>query len=158
MHWTKAATLTLTTTLIGCSAGQAASASAPPIARLVAYSHCMRAHGVPSFPDPDRQGNLVISPAADINPGSPQYKRAASAGRKLAPGGSGAGMTPAEHAKALAAMTRYAKCMRRHGVPMANPFSGPNGGVGIAVPRSVDPQSALYLQADAACKHLLPNG
>jgi len=48
--------------------------------------------------------------------------------------------------------------MREHAIPMADPFSGPNGGVGIAIPPSIDPNSQTYKQADAACKHLMPDG
>ena len=50
-------------------------------------------------------------------------------------------MSPAQHANALAAITRYVRCMRKHGIPMADPFSGPNGGVGMVLPKSVDPNS-----------------
>jgi hypothetical protein len=133
--------------------------SRPPIQRLVAYSACIRANGVPGFPDPTSQGNLVITPNDNVNPTSPQYTRAQNACKKLSPEGAGGrGMTPAEHAKALAALTRYVECMRRHGIPMADPFSGPNGGVGIVLPRGVDPSSEPYKRADTACKHLLPIG
>jgi len=135
------------------------SASSSAIPRLVAYATCMRRNGVTSFPDPTSEGNLVINANARINPTSPQYERAQSACKKFSPEGAGGkGMTPAQHARALAALTRYVDCMRRHGIPMANPFSGPNGGVGIIVPRGVDPGSVLYERADAACKHFVPNG
>ena len=152
-----------TLTLVGCG-GTSPTASAPattglPLQRLVAYSACMRRNGIPSFPDPTTQGNLLITPSDDINPASPRYKRAQSACEKLSPeSASGAVMTPAQHAKALASMTRYVQCMRKHGVPIANPFSGPNGGVGISLPRNVDLNSQQYKQADAACKHFIPNG
>jgi hypothetical protein len=119
----------------------------------------MRRHGVAGFPDPDSSGNLVITPAENINPGSPDYRRASDACKKLSPLGAGVtGMTPSQRARALAAMTRYVECMRNHAIPMADPFSGPSGGVGISLPRGVDPSSNRYKQADAACKHLLPNG
>jgi hypothetical protein len=119
----------------------------------------MRRNGVPTFPDPDRNGNLLFNPSEKIDPSSPQYKRAQNACKKLSPEeGSGVGMTPAQHAKALAALTRYVQCMRKRGIPMADPFNGPSGGVGIVLPRTVDPNSPLYKQADAACKHFVPNG
>jgi hypothetical protein len=146
--------------ITGVTATASASTSArPPVQRLVAYSACMRAHGIRDFPDPSSQGNLVIAPNDNINPASPQYERAQKACRRLSPEGSGGnGMTPAEHAIALAALTRYVDCIRRHAIPMANPFSGPNGGVGIVLPRDVDPSSQQYKRADATCKHLLPRG
>ncbi|HWB23179.1 MAG TPA: hypothetical protein VG652_09855 [Gaiellaceae bacterium] len=148
----------------GCG-GNAKSASSSPaptrsaVQRLVAYSICMRGNGVPSFPDPNSEGNLVIAPTDNIDPASPQYERAENACKKLNPNGAGGtGMTPAQHAQALAALTRYVECMRKHAIPMASPFSGPNGGVGISLPRTVDPSSEQYKGADAACKHVLPNG
>lgn len=152
-------------TLVGCGSGSAApsapsssgTAAGPPIQRLVAYSTCMRRHGISTFPDPDSHGNLVVTPAEHIDPASPQYERAEQACRRYGPGGaSAAGMTPSQHAHALAAMTRYVKCMRKHGIPIADPFSGANGGVGIRLPPSVDPSSASYRDADAACRRLLP--
>jgi hypothetical protein len=151
-------------TSTSASTGVASTASATTstrsaIQRLIAYSVCMRGNGVPNFPDPNREGNLVITPNDNINPTSPQYERAQKACKKLSSeSASGNGMTPAQHAQALAALTRYVECMREHDIPMANPFSGPNGGVGIILPRSVDPNSEQYKKADAACKHLLPNG
>lgn len=151
--------------LVGCGSGSAAPTSSssgaaedPPIQQLVAYSTCMRHHGIPSFPDPTSRGNLVITPADHIDPASPQFKRAQAACKRFSPEGKGVGMTPAEHAKALAAMTRYVECMRKHGIAMADPFNGPNGGVGIVLPRSVDPSSQLYKQADAACRRFVPGG
>ena len=144
----------------GADAATTPSTSGSPIQQLDAYSACMRRNGVPNFPDPNSQGNLLISANLRIDSNSPQFKRAENACRKLSPtGGGGEGMTPAEHAQALAAVTRAtAQCMRKHGIPMANPFSGPKGGVGFTVPSGVDPNSQPYKQADAACKHLLPNG
>jgi hypothetical protein len=119
----------------------------------------MRRNGLPGFPDPTTQGNLLITPSDNINPASPQYKHAKSACKRLNPENAGAaGMTPAQHAKALAVMTRFVECMRKHGIPMADPFSGPNGGVGIALPRNVDLNSQQYKQANAACEHFIPNG
>jgi hypothetical protein len=129
-----------------------------PIQRLIAYSLCMRRNGVLNFPDPDSKGNLVITPNDNINPTSPQYERAQNACKRLSPeSANGEGMTPHQHAQALAFLTRYVECMREHAIPMANPFNGPNGGVGIILPRGVDPNSQQYKHADAACKHFLPN-
>jgi hypothetical protein len=126
------------------------AAAGSPIGRAVAYSNCMRHHGLPTYPDPNKNGNIVITPADHIDPQSPQYRRAAAACKGLAPT-SGPGMTPAQQKQALAKMTRYAQCMREHGIPMKNPWTGPNGGVGIALPPSVDPNSQRYRDANTAC-------
>jgi hypothetical protein len=143
------------------TAGSASSAPPTPSSqtqRLIVYSECMRRNGVTNFPDPNSHGNLVINPNANINPSSPQYKQAQAACKKFSPeSSSGAGMTPAQHAEALAALTDYVHCMRKHGIEMADPFSGPNNGVGIALPRDIDVNSQLYKQADSACKHFIPS-
>src|SRR6266566_4008379 len=31
--------------------------------KALAFSQCMRSHGVPNFPDPDSKGNILITPA-----------------------------------------------------------------------------------------------
>lgn len=45
-------------------------------AAALKYSQCMRAHGVPNFPDPNGQGGFEIQPGAGIDPNSPQYQSA----------------------------------------------------------------------------------
>jgi hypothetical protein len=141
------------------SAGFTPSTTGSQTQRLIVYSACMRRNGVPSFPDPTGQGNLLVTPRDDIDPTSSRYKHAQNACKKFSPKTSGGvGMTPAQHAQALAALTAYVHCMRKHGIEMADPFSGPNGGVGIALPRNLDLNSPLYKQADNDCKHLIPNG
>lgn len=45
--------------------------------KMLANAHCMRTHGVPSFPDPKfgPQGGVLV-PDAGINPDSPAFQRA----------------------------------------------------------------------------------
>jgi hypothetical protein len=121
----------------------------------IKYAQCMRAHGV-NVLDPDQNGNIKIDA-----PDTPQavVDRANQACQKLhAAFAAGAGMTPAQQAQAVKEITNYARCMRAHQVPMADPFTGPNGGVGYSIPRSVSPNSQVFKNADAACHHFLPNG
>jgi hypothetical protein len=46
--------------------------SARAIAQLLRYAECIRAHGVPNFPDPTSEG-LRISPSSGIDLNSPQF-------------------------------------------------------------------------------------
>jgi hypothetical protein len=55
------------------------------IARMLKLSVCMRAHGVPNFPDPGPHG-LKIGP--NIDPRSPQFQAAQKACAQDFPGGS----------------------------------------------------------------------
>ena len=159
----------LPATLAGCGSGSGApsvagasarttpstargeSAPSPggsPTQRLIVYSACMRRNGVPSFPQSEqpRQSDH-------------HSERAQDACKKFSPESeTGVGVTPAQHARAEAALTRYVHCMRKHDVEMPGPFSGPNGGVGIALPRRVDPSSPLYENEDSACNRFIPNG
>jgi hypothetical protein len=53
--------------------------------KLLKYSACMRAHGVPKFPDPvlEEHGVGITS---NLDPNTPPYKRANAACQSLAPG------------------------------------------------------------------------
>src|SRR5581483_11605231 len=42
------------------------------------YVKCMRAHGVPKFPDPV-DGHIMLSPSSGINPDSPAFEAASQA-------------------------------------------------------------------------------
>lgn len=117
----------------------------------------MRAHGVSNFPDPDSKGNILISPNARIDPGSPRYQAADRACAKLRLAAAGGGMTPAQQARAFSQLERLVQCLRTQGIPMPDPFKGP-GGVGYALPHGIDPASARYEKAQNACKRFVPSG
>jgi len=51
----------------------------------IAFARCMRAHGVPGFPDPSGSGGQ-LGPFSGINPASPQFQAALNGPcRRLAP-------------------------------------------------------------------------
>jgi hypothetical protein len=50
----------------------------PDPAKLLAFSECMRAHGIPDFPDPSRSG-LVVNGGGDLNPNDPTFHDASTA-------------------------------------------------------------------------------
>jgi hypothetical protein len=56
-------------------------------------SHCMRAHGITDFPDPNSQGGIGIqvTPGSDLDPNNPQFKAASAACQHLLPRPRGAG-------------------------------------------------------------------
>jgi hypothetical protein len=76
------------------------------------FADCMRAHGVPSFPDSAGGGGGINLASAGINPQSPAYKSARQACRRLAPGSNAP--SRATESQVLAALT-FAECMRTHG-------------------------------------------
>jgi hypothetical protein len=127
---------------------------------FLAFSECMRSHGVPNFPDPSSGGGIHLG--SGMNPLSPAFKSAQASCKKLLPGG-GPG---AEHpsAQAEAQTLRISECMRQHGVsgfadPTLSPPSNPagysiledRGGVVLAVPNTINPSSPVFKQAAATC-------
>jgi hypothetical protein len=58
------------------------------LAQSLEFAACMRAHGVPGFPDPNNGGGFDISPSTDggIDPSSPQFKSSQKACQKDVPG------------------------------------------------------------------------
>jgi len=109
-----------------------ATASASPTAsqsayqRGLAYSACMRQHGITDFPDPVDVGNGQVgwrmSPGIDSN--SAQYKAADKACSSLAQAGSSHKFDPTK-------IPAWAACVRAHGVPK---FPDPvNNGTGMDV-------------------------
>jgi hypothetical protein len=55
-------------------------------AKAIQYADCMRAHGVPNFPDPNGQGLIKITPATNVDVGASQYNRAQRDCQKLSNG------------------------------------------------------------------------
>jgi len=133
---------------------------------MVAYSQCMRSHGVAEFPEPS-EGHVVIHSSdhnghvSGVNPQSAQFQAASKACAKLAPNG-GKPPSPAVQAKLQEQALQFSQCMRTHGVPgFPDPeFSG--GGVGIRIgggknsAQRIDPSSPQFKAAQKACQSLMP--
>ena len=68
----------------GLPARPTAAQNARALAQLLRYAECIRAHGIPSFPDPTSQG-LRISPSSGINLNSPQFLAAQKSCRSQSP-------------------------------------------------------------------------
>jgi hypothetical protein len=129
------------------AAGSAAASSAASQAAssataqsVVAYSQCMRANGVPKYPDPASGGQLPKGDAQSFGVSASTYQAAQRTCQHLLPtGGSfdqqahecieAGDCSPALVQQMLTADRRFAQCMRAHGVPSwPDPVIGPNGG------------------------------
>jgi hypothetical protein len=140
----------------------------PSQQQMVAFSQCMRAHGVPEFPEPV-EGKLIVHSSdhnghvTGINPQSAQFQAAQKACAKLAPNG-GKPPSAAEQTKMQEKALQFSQCMRTHGVPsFPDPeFSHGGGGVGIRIgsgkggPGRIDPNSPQFQTAQKACQSILP--
>jgi hypothetical protein len=133
---------------------------AQPGQTLLNFARCMRANGVPNFPDPKPGGGFRF-PASP----APAFAAAKAKCQKLLPNG---GAPPQFDPQALGQLRQIAICMRRHGVPdfpdpVRAPTTGPSGlpgggglitdyrGVQLQFPTTLDLHSPAFQQAATAC-------
>ncbi len=140
----------------------AASTTKSPVADVkpdaMKYAQCMRAHGIPDFPDPVNGGFQInnTNPNSDLDPGSPTFVAADTACKALSPEGHATGGTvdPQLQAQALA----YAACIRSHGVPSyPDPvFVGGSIRETVRAGSGADPNAPQFIAAQNACESLQP--
>ena len=137
----------------GGSPNAGGSASHPS---ALAFSSCMRSHGVPNFPDPPPSFNGKF-------PGSSPQQLGVSESRIRAASEACQDLLPAEQAPLITARDQQdylkgAACMRSHGITnFPDPvFSG--GSVNFPIPPSIDTSSRRFIQARQTCERLIPAG
>jgi hypothetical protein len=143
-----------TTTTTTSSAGGDASQGAK---HALAFSACMRAHGVKNFPDPQISGNgtTIKVGGPGINPNSPTFQSAQKACQKDMPVPSAAPGKGADPTKVAA----WAACMRAHGLPHFPDPTIDNGALKLNLTGTgLDPQSGAFQNAMSACKSKDPGG
>lgn len=145
----------------------ASKAAAKRANSMVALAKCMRANGVPNFPDPSSngggiqvQGNGNTMTVNGVAVSAPAFKNATNKCQSELP--QGPPVTAAQIAKIRAGALKMAACMRSHGVPSfqdpqvsAGPgdrgirmsVGGPNTGI--------DPNSPAFEQAQQKCGGLI---
>jgi hypothetical protein len=132
--------------------GPATTAGATAQVGLVAYSGCMRSHGVPEFPDPDGSGEIpkqAVVPLAN----TPQFRTASTACEHLLPNGSlGPQQTAQQQRTQVADELSFAECMRSHG-QTSFPDPTAQGGLSIAMiqAQGIDVHSPAVLRVVDAC-------
>ncbi len=142
--------------------GASTSASAAiAVESGVAFSKCIRSHGVPNFPDPKVSGQTVRMGSPSIVR-SPAFQSAAHSCQRLLPKGPPSSGPPSTQTQSR--MLEVSACMRKHGIsgfpdPSTSPPSNPagnsaiigSGGYFLAIPKSIDTSSPAFKQAAAAC-------
>ncbi|HUA02470.1 MAG TPA: hypothetical protein VMB27_01130 [Solirubrobacteraceae bacterium] len=163
------ASTTPPTVAVGGSATTTGSSAPDDVAsQALAFARCMRASGVPNFPDPAAGGGVLFG-TSGLDLGAPAVKAAQAKCRKLLPAGGPPVPGTQTHptAQTLEKLTRIATCMREHGVPdfpdprtsvPENPFGPGQGGVItdfdnaiLLFPSTLNMHSPAYDQATAAC-------
>jgi hypothetical protein len=148
-----------------CGGSPATSSAGPPtLATLtdqaLAYAKCMRAHGIPDFPDPTVQDNAHTKGVGfslnGINPNSPQVKAAAKTCQRQTGFGH---ITAAQLQAGMTAMLKFAECMRSHGIAgFPDPFENSHQ-IGLNLDGTgIDQSSPRFTAAQKACQPLMPGG
>lgn len=134
----------------GSPAGPAARLTA--YQRELAYAECMRANGLPSFPDPQSDGTFDSNLADRGDFSGSRYLSANKACAHL----EGPQQTAQQFQQGLRQALRFAACMRAHGI--ANFQASAQGGqVGVGA-QGADPNSPQFQSAQGACRHLMAGG
>jgi hypothetical protein len=129
------------------SAAGSSGAGQVRVAQALAFAHCMRAHGVPNFPDPDSSGGIVIKKTL-LEPAYNAPRSARTACAHLLPK-YGLTMTPAQQEQHQRQQLAMAACMRRHGFP--NFPDNWSGNVGQLQSAGIDPSSPQFNAALTKC-------
>lgn len=145
-----AAAVVLVTTACG---GQPAPAKVDGGA--LAYARCLRGHGLPSWPDPGRDGEFDKSRLTTqaLGAGAAQIQAAQTACRSLLP--ARGTPSPSRRARVTAQALAFSRCIRSHGVPRF-PDPGSSGRIPDPASAGVDQGSPQFERANRDCRALRP--
>jgi len=121
----------------------------PASSPAVAFSQCMRSHGVPDFPDPARGGGVpkVTQQQAGVSDARLQAAQRACAQLLQPP--------VAQVPHIMAGLLNFARCMRAHGIPnWPDPTTDRSGQPVFEIP-GIDPDSPRVSSTADGCTHLL---
>jgi hypothetical protein len=149
-----AAVLPLATGCGGSPAPSQSQSAKTPAEQAFAYARCIRAHGVPAFPDPQvttTPGSVGIRQAVPAAAGlSPAFTAAQKACRSIMPAQGNGGSRDQGPGKQV--LLAFAHCLRAHGV---TGFPDPNasGQLSIEMIRAagVDIHTRGFLDTAKAC-------
>jgi hypothetical protein len=152
-----AAAALLTAACSSPSVGGGGSASTTESASYranIAFSQCMRTHGMPDFPDPGPNTNFTLNgpltgAAADTTSG-----KATIACEHLLPNGT-ASNGSSTSTQELTEGVAFAQCVRTHGVPSFPDPTVVNGGLNF---NFTGTSSSQFKSAVTACRSVVPAG
>jgi hypothetical protein len=153
------------------NSASSAPGSAAFHAAEVRVSQCIRAHGVPNYPDPPSSGgmhsvgnrNTVTVNGVKLDASPQKLQNAQQACAKYAP--VGPAVSSSQLASIREAAVRAAVCMRAHGVPdFPDPSvtTGPGGhglriSIGSGAGANLNPSSPAFKAAQAKCTKFVQN-
>jgi hypothetical protein len=117
--------------------------------KAVAFSHCMRSHGVPDFPDPTSRGGVPKVTPQQVGVSNSRFQVARRACAQLLQ------PTQAQAPQIMTGMLKFARCMRSGGVPnWPDPSTDRNGQPVFRIP-GINPASPRVSNTAEECTHLL---
>ena len=142
---------------LGSTATQSSTLSSAGSAQengAVAFSRCMRSHGVSKFPDPGSGGAIPKESLQQLGVSGSRFQAAQRACQHLLPNG-GRPPNQAERLLARSQSLRFAQCVRAHGVPN---FPDPDSTGRIPDPATVgiNQGSPKFRTANQACGKYRP--
>jgi len=117
--------------------------------QAVAFSRCMRAHGIPDFPDPTSRGGVPKVTPQEVGVSDSRFRAAQAACGSL--------RQPAQAQKPqiMTGMLSFARCMRSHGIPNWPDPSTDRNGQPVFDISGINPDSPRVSNTADACTHLL---
>jgi hypothetical protein len=115
--------------------------------RAVSFSRCMRSHGVPSFPDPTRGGEIPKVSLQQVGVSNSQLQAAQQACKSLWPT-----VSATQQQQVRVQALRFSRCIRNHGI---SDFPDPDTNGGIGIPDTVE-NAPGFEAAMNVCKPLPP--
>jgi hypothetical protein len=94
-----------------------ATSSRSTSSHLLAFSQCVRSHGVPSWPDPNSSGGLPKLTPQQLGVSSSQLQAAENDCQRLLPNTGNIDDNPVALRQWWDGMAKFARCMHSHGVP-----------------------------------------
>jgi hypothetical protein len=117
--------------------------------RELSYAQCMRAHGLPSFPDPQSNGTFNSTKANSGDFHGPRFQSANKSCAHL----EGPPETATKFQQDVRRALKFAACMRAHGIANFQASVGSGGQIGMGA-QGADPNSPQFLSAQRACRPL----
>ena len=157
---TATAGMALLAAACGSSPSSTNAGRSPKAASWVAYAQCVRAHGVPNFPDPDSSGQIPKETGQQLGVSDSVLASATQACANLNPANQLL-MNPAEERQAMSDGLKISQCLRARGVPkFPDPTltsDGPRWIISLSRD-NFDPHSPEFMAKGRACLHELPAG
>lgn len=139
----------------GTTSTSADSSTSTAYQKALAYAQCIRAHGIPGYPDPNSQGQFIIQNGGSAPPrvSAAVANAAAQACQKLLPPSMAQGPSKASPGSNTHAL-KFSECMRSHGEPN---FPDPAANGSFTLPSGMNAESPQFQNAEKACQSLMPN-